>query len=154
MDTQEVSSEMVIDAIAIIGGHVYRFNWTVEHCRYFVLLGMPWNVANKPLLDYEIQIVKVGGLQLPRMKKEDSHIRVTNMGVKKFRSMLRKKKYQEDFFGFQLLKVQYEKKKRISDSMPGGRPEVDEIISKYHRVFGDELRKGIPLVFPRVVYFY
>ncbi len=30
------------------GTHVYTSNWVVARCRYDVLLGLPWHVANNP----------------------------------------------------------------------------------------------------------
>ncbi len=55
-NTVETASEVLLGAELRIGTHVYSSNWVVESCRYDVLLGMPWHVANNPKIEYSKQI--------------------------------------------------------------------------------------------------
>jgi len=50
-DSVEKSSQVVLGATVRIGKHSYKSNWLVANCRYDVLLGMPWHVANNPNID-------------------------------------------------------------------------------------------------------
>lgn len=64
----------------------------VENYRYDVLLGMPWNVEMKPLLNYEAQNIEVDGQQLQILKGQEDEIQVCNIGLKTFRSLMPRKK--------------------------------------------------------------
>lgn len=87
-----------MDTEVEIGALKYRSNWIVADCRCDVLLGMPWHVHCKPTIDYETGELKSGNVILPTHKDSNRTIKVQNMGVKKFRSLLRKKK--KEFSGF------------------------------------------------------
>lgn len=77
-------------------------------CRYDVLLGMPWLVDSRPNIDYEPVAIRVGDLKLDTIKDRSGSIKVHNLGVKKFRSLLRKKKRNtEDFMFFQVRSVNH-----------------------------------------------
>ena len=56
----ERASEMILSGKIQIGSHVYTSNFLVGSCRYDVLLGMPWHVANNPEIDYPNCRVLVG----------------------------------------------------------------------------------------------
>ena len=55
----EESSEVVMNATLNMQTHSYRSNWVFADCRYDVLFGMPWNVANNPRIDYTKRVVQV-----------------------------------------------------------------------------------------------
>ena len=89
-----------LDGQVSIGSHVYRSNWTVADCRCDVLLGMPWNLENKPTVDYAVPSVSVEGVSLPLRGfafDSERRIKVTNIGVKSFRRLVGKKHKREDF---------------------------------------------------------
>ena len=60
-ELNETASHVVINETLQIGSHAYTSNWVVADCRYDVLLGMPWHVANKPKIDYVKRFVVVDG---------------------------------------------------------------------------------------------
>lgn len=66
-------------------------------CRYDVILGMTWNIDNKAIADYGKQVVKVNGRLITVPKALNRGCKVSNFGVKKFRSLLRKNSHKEDF---------------------------------------------------------
>lgn len=89
----EESSFFVRNEALKIGCPPYASNWCVTECRYDVLLGMPWHVANSHRTDYERRIVRVDSDKIPLEHATDhmiSKVKVTNLGVEKFRRMLRK----------------------------------------------------------------
>ena len=81
----EDSSHIVLHGTLKIGSHTYTSNRIVSDCRYDVLLGMPWHVANNPLIDYDQRIIRVGSDILPfqpLVKERSPKVRVSNLGVK------------------------------------------------------------------------
>lgn len=56
-----------------------------------MLLGMSWQEKVNPTTNYTTKTVTVGDAILPSFHDSKKKIRVTNLGVKRFRSMLRKK---------------------------------------------------------------
>lgn len=90
--TTEHASELVIDAELKLGNHTYRSIWIVSDCRYDIMLGMPRNVKHRPTVNYETGEVRVRENVMPNSHHSDRAIRFHNLGVKKFRSLLRKKK--------------------------------------------------------------
>lgn len=90
-DQIETSSEIVLDAKVQIGDHFYRSNWVVANGRYDLLLGTPWHYTNEPTTNYENGRVTIGDVILMRRSPNHSRIEITNIRVKKFRSLIRKK---------------------------------------------------------------
>ena len=143
--SEEESSYMVINGTLKIGSHAYTSNWIVAECRYDVLLGMPWHVASNPLIDYERRIVRVDDDELPFdpfVKEHGPRVRVSNLGVKKFRKMLRKGKPE----GFQVFQVVVREVPDDLRKVKKGKQDskVDELLMKYECVFKDELPAGLP----------
>ena len=56
----EEASELVLNGTLKLGSHEYTSNWLVGSSRCDVLLGMPWQVANNPEIDYTNRVVKIG----------------------------------------------------------------------------------------------
>lgn len=99
----ETATNVVIDASIQIGEHVYSSNWVISDCRYDILLGMQWHIHCSPIVDYEQRTVKVGRITLPTIAERNPSIKVNNIGVKKFRSLLGKKhRSSSDFMMFQV----------------------------------------------------
>lgn len=86
----EASSEVVINATVQVGKHLYTSNWAVPNSRYDVILGIPGHVSHLPTINYDFHTVKIGELQLSTISSTAETITVSNLRVKKFRSMLRK----------------------------------------------------------------
>ena len=94
----EKASHVVYEGTLRIGSHTYTSNWLVADCRYDVLLGTPWHVANNPQIDYKKRIVTVndkaihfGKSTLTKVHFVKPEVTVTNLTVRKFRQMLKKK---------------------------------------------------------------
>ena len=148
-DTSENSSHVVLNGTLSIGSHTYTSSWVVANCRYDVMLGMPWHVAHNPQIDYVKRNVNVKGDVIKLCSDEngrtgsiDESVKVTNLGVKKFRQML-KKKSPDKFQVFQLVvrKVPSELKK-VSVGKQDYR--LDALLAKYECVFRSELPSGLP----------
>lgn len=95
-DSVETASKVVVDGENLVGSHIYRSNWAVVDCGYDVFLGMPWHTTIHPKVDYDVPSVMNAGSNIP-LKDEcfRTKIRVTNLGVKTFRILLRKKNHKE-----------------------------------------------------------
>lgn len=96
----EFATKVVLNARLKCGKHVYRSNFAVANCRCDVLLGMPWHVDCNPTIEYEVPTVAIADHCLPMQSDDSCSPVITNMGVKKFRSMLRKKGNRDDFHVF------------------------------------------------------
>jgi len=148
-ELNETASHVVINETLQIGSHAYTSNWVVAECRYEVLLGMPWHVANKPKIDYVKRFVEVDGDVIKFDKKifvrkcsVRNHVRVTNLSVKKFRQML-KKKSSEDF---QVFQVMVREKPSELEKVKVGKQDARTaaLLKKYECVFRSELPAGLP----------
>jgi len=144
----EKSSKIVLNGTLKIGSHTYSSNWAVSDCRYDILLGMPWHVAHNPTIDYENRIVRVDGDKIPidstseTEQKLDSAVKVTNMSVKKFRRILRKKS-PRNFQVFQVVsKLSSDDLKKVKRGKQDSR--IDELLNRYESVFRSELPDGLP----------
>ena len=98
---------------------------------------MPWLVAN-----YEKRIMKIGKDELmTKVNQNMQEARVTNLRVKKFRSILREKSAL--IHVFQLVPVKkYETRKGFKENYTN--PGLKELLEKYETVFQDELPSGLP----------
>ena len=132
----EMATQIVVNARLSCGEHVYRSNFTVANCRYDVLLGMSWHVDCKPRIKYEVPQVAVADQCLPMKKDEQCTPTITNMGVKKFRSILRKKGNREDFQVYALV-ANAEKPAKQNY-------QLDRLLKRFEGVFKDDLPEGLP----------
>ena len=66
---------------------------------------MPWHAAHNPSINYEQWIVKVGPDVVPAFQKNDEKIQVTNLGVKKFRRMLKKNMKKVELYQVKIREV-------------------------------------------------
>ena len=95
--SDEMACEYIANGTLMIGSHTYTSNWVVGDSRYDILLGMPWHVANNPEIDYVNRAINLEdkSIQLKNHLEDEtadiSAVKVTNIGVKKFRKLLRKK---------------------------------------------------------------
>lgn len=141
----EKNEEMVIGAEVEIGTHRYSSNWVVADCRYDVMLGVPWHVACQPKVDYDSGKLSTNGIDLPTVRDPSDTVKVHNLGVKKFRSLLRKKKRNsEDFIVFQVRVIN---NKHCSQKNPRAKSQDEDIIKleeEFSTVFRDDLPSGLP----------
>ena len=148
--SSETSSHVVLNGTLKIGSHTYTSNWVLVDCRYDVLLGMPWHVANNPQIDYKKRIVKVNGDEILIDCEEsggcglvsEEKVTVTNLGVKKFRQMLRKKSPDK----FQVFQLVARRVPSELDNVKKGKQDsrMDALLKKYECVFRSELPSGLP----------
>lgn len=147
-DSVERSSEVIMGATLVIAEHSYKSNWLIANCRYDVLLGMPWHIANNPDINYKRRIVNIGShslsthLALPKQKVE-----VQNMSVKKFRELLSSRRNNNDTQIFQLVpqvnSSEFTASKKKVFQVPGNR-KLQMLLEKYSSVFREELPSGLP----------
>ena len=140
--SQEVSNKVVVNAAIQIGSHAYSSNWAVVDTRYDVLLGTPWHTSELPSVDYEGPSVSVNGEELPLHEDNSAPVRIHNLGVKKFRSLLRKRKNDPDFQVFGLVPCQNTEASKQDKRCPNKR--LDDVLEKYRDVFREELPDGLP----------
>lgn len=90
-DATEKAHEMVFGTTIQIGNHRYTSNWAVANSRYDVILGMPWHQQHNPAINYEQRTVRVAENSLPVQANSQRRVKVEPIGVKKFRSLLKKR---------------------------------------------------------------
>lgn len=145
--TTEESSHIVMNATVQIGRHSYTSNWTVANSRYDVLLGMPWHTDVKPEIDYERREISVGTYKLPVPRRSWNTPEISNLGVKKFRSLLRKHGHKEDFEVYQLVSINnsdFKTSKNGKHIPEDVQSKLDEIMTTFKGVFRDHLPPGLP----------
>lgn len=109
------------------------------------MLGMLWHVDNKPRIEYETGGLWIGEFEFPSTKEWSKFITVWNLAVKKFRSLLRKRKnYLDDFLVYQIKwinnfiahceKNRFDKKDAELGSLKNG----------FRTLFRDNLPHGLP----------
>ena len=158
-NTTEQASQLVINSSIKIGSHVCRSNFVVASCRYDVLLGMTWDKPTRPKVDYKNRDVKVEGSSLPLLNDVDrkgDRITISNLSIKKFKSLLRKKATKQDFEVYQVVPVLRKRKTRtqinnveISEvqRLVAESPQntkLKHLLERYRTVFKDELPPGLP----------
>lgn len=146
-NSSELTNGVVVAAIVQIVKHQYRSNWAIVNCRYDVILGMPWHLENQLIADYESQNLTVNGRLHPIPKALNNGLKITNIGVKKFRSLIKKNAHKPDFELFHIAELNNLSSKASKTETPLP-PEIqkkkDEILNKYSSVFRDELPEGLP----------
>lgn len=100
--SSETTNMVVLDAVLQIWKHQYRPNWAVVNCRYDVILGTPWNEDIQVITDYNKKSLTVNVRFIPVPKSLNQESKMTNIGVKKFRSLIRKNAHKTDFQVFQV----------------------------------------------------
>ena len=144
----ENSTEVIQGATLRIGKHSYKSNWVVASCRYDVLLGMPWHVANNPSIDYKKRTVKVASNELlSRKKGHKPKCQVLNLDVKKFRRYLKKNPRNSTVQIYQVMQVDgTAKNKKNSKEMllKCDNVYLRRLLNKYEEVFQEELPAGLP----------
>lgn len=106
---------------------------------------MPWHEEHQPGINYNSKTVEVDGELLPsKFEGHQRQIQVTNIGVKKFRSYLRRNNNSVQIFQVH----------NVENFMRYGRSETDvkgcddkalkTLLEKYDQVFTDDLPDGMP----------
>lgn len=140
----EDTDEMVYDTEVQIGSHRYRSNWVIADCRYDVLLGMPWHVETNPGVSYDPKQLHVGGSVLPLAQDTRGPVKIQNIGVKKFRSLLRKKKASSDFAVFQLRHINNITTTNREQEVDETDADLENLKREFATVFRNELPEGLP----------
>lgn len=117
LDSVETAFRVVFKARIRLGEHEYTSNWAVANCRCDVRRGMPWHRETAPVTEYKVRYVSVSGNKLPMLDPASStQVRVSNIWVKQFRSLLRRKGNRNDFVVCQLMgkgKQEYAEQKAV-----------------------------------------
>ena len=133
IDSIENSSTVILGATLKIGKHSYKSNWLVANCRYDVLLGMPWHVANNPHVDYNDRIIKIGKDELITNSNYGDEVpSVMNLSVKKFRSIMKKNSARINVF--QLVPVTSSRRK-VNSKDELCDPKLKKLVKTYDVVF-------------------
>lgn len=146
----EIATELIANGTVCIGSYSYTGNWIVADCRYDILLGMPWHTEERPETDYVCRTVRVRKHKLCASPvARSSPFSVTNLGVKRFRKMLRCPAP-----GVEVFRVVEVSSSQFSSSTPlaGPKaallsdedPEVRALLHEYEDVFQEELPDGLP----------
>lgn len=147
IDSSETSPIIVVNATVQIGEYFFKSNWAVAHTRYDVLLGMPWHKAENPDVDYANENITVRGIRLPHHKDtSNDKIRVYKIGVKKFRSLLRKYGQNSQFSVFTLGKshAKLSNVRANAFNKQHHSQQLADLLEQYNDVFRDDLSKGLP----------
>lgn len=102
-ETTQRSNIVVLNATLNIDSHLYTSNWVVANSRYDVILGIPWHVTYNPIINYTKHTVSVNGSSLPTVRDNNDKPRISNISVKRFRSLIRASKKRDDVTIFQLV---------------------------------------------------
>lgn len=75
-----------------LGDLKYNSNWVVSSLRYDITLDMSWHQENNQNADYKKGTITVTGHTLPILNPvESGNIQITNITVKNFRKMIRRR---------------------------------------------------------------
>lgn len=140
----ENATELVVDAELTIGDQKYRSNWVVADCRYDFMLGMPWHRTVLPVVDYSSSLVEVAGCKLPLRLEDDGTVRVSSLGVKKFASLLRKRRNCDDLEVFSLVEASALQNNNTKTNDKTEDSELEAILGSYKEVFREDLPAGLP----------
>ena len=146
-DYTETARQVIVDGQVSISSHVYRSNWPVADCRYNVLLGMPWQLEKNPTVDYAVPSVAVDGVSLPLREfsfDSERRIKVTNIGMKRFRRLIGKKHKREDFQVFQLVEKGGFCKAKEEKQYDNYEERVKRLLSQYAELFQEDPPAGLP----------
>jgi hypothetical protein len=90
-DKVEQATQVLLEGNFKMGNHEYVSNFVVANCRYDVLLGMQWHVAQDPKVSYSAREVHVKDVKIPVDTGDSlgSKTKVQSMSVKSFRRDLR-----------------------------------------------------------------
>ena len=138
--TKEEASEVRLNGTLRLGAHTYTSNWIVANFRYDVLLGMLWHVAHNPSINYEQKIVKVGPDVIPVFQKNEGKIQVTNLGVKKFRRMLKNNMEKVELYQVKIREVKHSKGEKFAEK----NAKLERLLAEFEYVFKTELPPGLP----------
>lgn len=129
-------SEVILHATLTAGTHLHKSNWFVANFRYNLIQGIPWHLDHNQLIDYEKRIVTFGNYVTSSTKEFNKRkTEVKNLSVKKFRSLVAKKRLSFRFSSFMCGLS----KKKIT---------LKEIIDAYQNMFEENLLPVMPRVRP------
>lgn len=129
----------MLDAELSMRDHIYRSNFVVADSRYDVLLGMPWHKSESSRIYYAKPTVCVNEEHLPLSAEAHDNVVVSNLGVKKFRLLLRKKE-DGNLKVFQTIEKPVEQQVAITSSDS----EVQNLLYRFRYAFRDTLPARLP----------
>lgn len=139
--TIKVARQVVLDAEWILGEHCYRSNFVVADFQYDILIGMPWNKDNLSDIDYDTSSMVFENMKFPvTMGRE---VTVSSLYVKKFRSLIRKRKRKGDDMNFQVFGIVESPSNRGEGHNNAEDPELRNLLPRIYNVLKDELPEGL-----------
>lgn len=107
------------------------------------MLGMPWHVERKPKIEYSPRKITVDNIELPLQDASgEGVVSISNLGVKKFRSLWRKKPNQS--YAVFTLKNVMARQQLHQPNLSSTYPRLEWLLTKYNQVFQDDLRSRLP----------
>lgn len=103
---------------------------------------MPWHHDENPTVNYKTGKVAVKNYELLAANRNESKFTITNLLVKKYRSMSRKKETTNggDLELYQLI----EKSKMNSDTKHNDDPRTTALLKEFDLLFREDLPDGLP----------
>jgi hypothetical protein len=143
-DKVEQATHVLLEGILKMRNHEYVSDFVVANCRYDVLLGMPWHVAQDPKVSYSEREVHVkdGKIPVDMGYSLGSKPKVQSMSVKSFRRDLRTMNTRNDIKVFKLVEVS-NMGYSLNDKQRTD-PRMEHILKKYNDFFRSELPNGLP----------
>lgn len=105
---------------------------------------MLWNVECKPQVSYNPRELRVNQKILPLTQESPGAIKIHNIGVKNFRSLLCKKKNSSDFVVFQVRQISSMATKGSDQGLKPIDDELMKLNNEFASVFRSELPEGLP----------
>lgn len=108
------------------------------------MLGVPWLIERKTMVKYNTDALKARNISLPSSRDSTKFIKVQNLGVKKFRSFLSKKKENNE--NFVVYQMRHIKNTAMANKFIREGPNEDELLElreEFQSVFTDELHDDL-----------
>lgn len=114
---------------------------------------MPWHVPEQPIFNYGNYTIHVDGNVLPTFSDTPSAVTISNIGVNKFRSLLRQKQRNTDLTLIHLLHINsITSCSRLQDLSPAlysavpkaFPPSLDTLLSRFNTLFRNDPQAGLP----------
>lgn len=138
--SSKTAPKMFVNAALRLGSHEYVSNWAIVDSRYDVLLEMLCHKSINPEIDYSVPFVSVKNIFLPVvLTRNDNDIRITNIGVENFKSVLRRNGKTNDFILYQMTEKGTD---CIENKSVQNNKKLQSLLKRYSCVFRKNLSAG------------
>lgn len=136
--TEDDVNKIVWNTKVKIGTTEYRSNWAISNIRYEVLLGMPWHEHSQLEINYQTKEVKVKHKLLSKLDYglTTKGREIGNIGIRKFRSIIRKEKGNAEVY---MVHNIFCTNGKPQNSITHESNELNQVLEKYKSVIVNEL---------------